>query len=363
MDTQLGGVFSGRKVLVTGDTGFKGSWLSVWLSLLGAEVTGVALPPLHPEDHFVLLGLDRRIRHIEVDLRDFSQIDRIIEEVRPEFVFHLAAQSIVRQSYQDPKLTFDTNVGGGVNLLEAVRHCDFIRVLIFVTSDKCYENREWLWGYRENDALGGRDPYSISKACAELAFHSYQLSFFEKRPSLNAATVRAGNVVGGGDWAMDRIVVDCVRALRDGIPIKIRNPGAVRPWQHVLEPLYGYLLLAARLYGADGEKYRGSWNFGPNYQDCRTVLELATSIVTEWGTGSLNLDGSPEHDLHEANFLYLNCDKARGRLGWKPAWGLAEMTEKTVAWYRGWLDGRDVWTMTTEQIDSYREKVEKAGDT
>ena len=239
-------VFAKRRVFITGHTGFKGSWLTVWLHLLGAEITGFSLPPQRGNDHFEELGLRRMIRHIEGDVRDAAALTEAMGKSRPEFVFHLAAQPLVRRSYRDPKMTFDTNIGGSVNLLEAVRSVSSVRVLIYVTSDKCYRPRERARGFKETDPLGGHDPYSTSKACAELILSSYQSSFFEGS-KVSAASVRAGNIIGGGDWSEDRIVPDCIRALSAGRAIPVRNPDAVRPWQHVLEPLGGYLALAARL--------------------------------------------------------------------------------------------------------------------
>ena len=239
--------FKGRRVFITGHSGFKGSWLAFLLNEIGAEVFGYALPPVGKNNHFELLGLAQLIEHVEADIRDEEKLTAAMGEIQPEFVFHLAAQALVRHSYSDPKTTFETNVMGSVNLLEAVRKCESVRSLVYITSDKCYENREWLWGYRENDQLGGHDPYSASKASAEMVFSAYARSFFFDRPDLGAASARAGNVIGGGDWAVDRIIPDCIRAIESDKPIHLRNPFATRPWQHVLEPIAGYLLLAAQL--------------------------------------------------------------------------------------------------------------------
>lgn len=271
MDLSL---FRGRRVLVTGSTGFKGSWLSHWLLALGAEVSGFALPPEPYATLFDRLRLGDRIDQHMGDIRDLDTVRGVLAHTRPDVVIHLAAQALVRRSYQDPKSTFDVNVGGGVNLLEAVRTSGDVRALVFITSDKCYRNKEWLWGYRENDELGGADPYSASKAAAELAFTAYQESFLAARPDLAAATTRAGNVIGGGDFSPDRIVPDCVRSLSDDKAIVLRNPGSTRPWQHVLEPLSGYLSLAAgMLAGTQG--MAGAWNFGPEAENVRPVVELA----------------------------------------------------------------------------------------
>jgi CDP-glucose 4,6-dehydratase len=351
--------FKGKKVLVTGHTGFKGSWLSVWLMQMGAHVTGFALPPKTPRDHFVALGLAKRMRHIEGDLRDFKQIQRAIAKAEPEIVFHLAAQPLVRLSYAEPKLTFDTNVGGAVNLLEAIRGCPSVRTLVFITSDKCYRNKEWAWGYRENDELGGPEAYSASKACAEIVFSSYQESYFFQRAGFAAATARAGNVIGGGDWSLDRIVPDCIRALEKGRPINIRNPIATRPWQHVLEPLSGYLLLAQRLGSRDGKKFRGAWNFGPMKESNRTVRELVEKSLKVWGGGKASMAKKNPGALHEARFLHLNCDKAHQELGWSPTWHFDEGVEQTILWYRERLKRADAWELTTGQIEAYTQAAKK----
>jgi CDP-glucose 4,6-dehydratase len=346
-------VFAGKRVLLTGDTGFKGSWLALWLSELGADVVGYALPPEHAEDHFNLLGLDGIIHHVDGDIRDLSAMKRIADEFRPEFVFHLAAQSLVKLSYEEPKGTFDTNVGGSVNLLEVVRSTPSVRSVIYVTSDKCYKNKEWVWGYRENDELGGRDPYSASKAAAEIVLAAYADSFFRGRERFGIASVRAGNVIGGGDWATDRIVPDCVRALHAGKPIGLRNPHATRPWQHVLEPLAGYLKLAAELY-ADPGRYSGSWNFGPRIDSIRTVGELAELIVSEWGGGSLAVQ--PEANaVHEATLLNLNCDKAITLLGWQPRWNFSRTVAATIGWYKKVNDGASALTVSRDQLKQFRE--------
>ena len=343
----------GKRVLVTGDTGFKGSWLSFWLSQLGAEVHGYALPPERADDHFNALNLSRRIQHQDGDIRDRDRIGRFFGSARPQVVFHLAAQALVRRSYRDPKETFDTNVGGSVNVLECVRHAPAVTSLIYVTSDKCYRNREWIWGYRENDELGGHDPYSASKAAAELVFSTYADSFFRTRRGFGFASVRAGNVIGGGDWAEDRIVPDCMRALRAGKSIVLRKPGATRPWQHVLEPLAGYVTLAAAL-GRDPGRYSGAWNFGPDTDAARSVHELAHGIVRAWGSGEIELQPA-ESDPHEAGLLHLNCDKARLALGWRPRWGFARTVDETVAWYRAVASGTDADAASAAQIDAYVE--------
>jgi len=344
-------IFRGKRVLVTGHTGFKGSWLSMWLHHLGAEVTGYALPPENERDHFKLLQLDRLIKHIEADIRDFHRLKTVMDQVQPEFVFHLAAQSLVRLSYENPKMTFDTNVGGSVNVLEAVRCSPSVRSLIYVTTDKCYWNNEWVWGYRENDRLGGRDPYSASKAAAEMVFTAYLESYIKSRPDFGAASVRAGNVIGGGDWARDRIVPDCVTSLMEGRPISIRNPSATRPWQHVLEPLFGYLLLAARLY-SEPARYSGPWNFGPRGESIRNVDQLARGIIELWGDGYIEYNMDSEAP-HEANILQLNCDKAHHLLGWHPCWDFSTTLQHTVEWYRGLQCDEPAQRLTLDQIELY----------
>ncbi|HVK55272.1 MAG TPA: CDP-glucose 4,6-dehydratase [Burkholderiales bacterium] len=348
----LKSVFAGRTVLVTGDTGFKGAWLSLWLHLLGAKVVGLSLPAERSEDLFPRLGLGERILHQDGDIRDLDTVLSVMRKFEPEFCFHLAAQSLVRRSYLEPKLTFDTNVGGSVNVLEAIRHTPSVRVAIYVTSDKCYRNREWVFGYREEDELGGRDPYSASKAAAELLFSSYLDSFFGQRGELGIGSVRAGNVIGGGDWSEDRIVPDCIRALRADAPIRLRNPGATRPWQHVLEPLGGYLLLATKLF-SDSMAYRGAWNFGPRVESGRSVEALVRAIVGQWGSGSIEVAPPTAANPHEARLLHLSCDKSYHSLGWQPRWNFERTVTETVDWYRRINAGESAWDVTSEQIHAY----------
>ncbi len=351
MGSEILTIFGGQKVLVTGDTGFKGAWLSFWLAELGADVTGLALAPEQSRGEkslFEALDLDSRIKHLEGDIRDIEVVGKAFDRAQPVFVFHLAAQSLVRRSYEEPKRTFDTNVGGSLNILELVRRTSSVKSLIFVTSDKCYDNKEWTWGYRENDELGGRDPYSASKAAAEVLFNSYQKSFFDRLDGLASSSVRAGNVIGGGDWACDRFVPDCVFALARHEPVRIRNPQACRPWQHVLDPLFAYLLLAVRQY-EQPQRYSGAWNVGPLAQSNRTVRELAQMILSEWGSGSIE-ECPDANSVHEATALQLNCDKAYRLLGWSPAWDLGRAVAETVAWYQQFFDGGDVRAVTSEQI-------------
>jgi CDP-glucose 4,6-dehydratase len=348
----LADAYRGRRVLVTGHTGFKGSWLAAWLLELEAEVAGFALPPTQAESHFEQLGLRARIRHLEGDLRDGEAIARAVRETRPQIVFHLAAQALVREGYRDPKGTFDTNVAGAVNLLEAVRRADTVSTLVFVTSDKCYRNQDWEWGYRETDPLGGGDPYSASKACAEMVFDSYWTSLLAPSRRVRAATARAGNVIGGGDWAADRLVPDCIRALRKGEVIAIRNPLAVRPWQHVLESLGAYLLLGSRLQADQGETFCTSWNFGPADDGDHSVEEVAGDIVRHWGSGRMERAVDPAAPPEHAS-LRLNTDRARHRLGWRPVWDYGTCIRETVAWYKAHHDGASVPELTSGQLERY----------
>ena len=351
-------VFKGRRVFITGDTGFKGSWLATWLYLLGAEVTGYSLPPPEPDSHAEGLNLRERIRHIDGDICDRAELFRALLDSQPEFVFHLAAQALVLRSYQEPYETFQTNVIGSLNLLEAIRHLDSIHVLIYVTSDKCYRNSDGPSGHRETDPLGGVDPYSASKACAELVFSAYQSSFFSGNGRLCAASVRAGNVIGGGDWAENRIFPDCIRALQSGQPLKLRNPHAIRPWQHVLEPLGGYLLLASRLFLAKHGGFSGAWNFGPDPESHLPVANLVREVQRNWGANPL-LQEEAHARPYEAPALYLNCDKARAMLNWCPTWTFEESVQHTTDWYKQYFYGADVWQLTTSQIGLFSDTLAK----
>jgi CDP-glucose 4,6-dehydratase len=341
----------GKRVLVTGDTGFKGSWLCLWLSELGAEVTGVALQANSQNTLFLSLAKAELLQHIDCDIRDQEVIQRVIVAARPEVVFHLAAQALVRVSYLEPQTTFATNLLGSVNILEAVRACESINALVFITSDKCYLNKEWLWGYRENDELGGRDPYSASKACAELAFRAYRESFFAKRRTLGAASARAGNVIGGGDRSADRIIPDAIASLEAGVPIAVRNPGSTRPWQHALDPLCGYLKLAIAL-ACDPMEFSGAWNFGPDERSIRTVDDLAREAVTAWGGGQV-VHHLEDNAPHESTLLYLSSEKARRLLGWQPRWDFTRAVYETVAWYRAVYEGGSPLTVSRRQIKEY----------
>lgn len=350
IDSILSSFYKGKKILVTGDTGFKGSWLSFWLTKMGAEVVGYSLPPKNNNDHFNLLGLSEKITHIDANILNASKLDEVFNTFRPEIVFHLAAQALVRYSYDEPKETFDTNVAGSVNVLEAIRKSNSVKSVIYVTSDKAYKNKEWVWGYRENDELGGHDPYSASKAAAELVFSSYVDSFFSKR-DIGLGTVRAGNVIGGGDWALDRIIPDCIKALEKNQPIVIRNPHATRPWQHVLEPLSGYLLLGAKLY-EQPKVYSGGWNFGPTTKSIRTVKDLAEKVIEVYGKGEIDIQFDSNAN-HEASILHLNCDKSNTKLEWFPLWDFDKTIENTVNWYLGHLDEKSAVRLTTLDIENF----------
>lgn len=345
-------VYKGKKVFVTGHTGFKGTWFTFLLNEIGAEVVGYALPPETTPNHFDLLKMDKKIKHIEGDICDKEKLKKAMLDFKPDFVFHLAAQALVKKSYNDPASTFETNVMGSVNLLEAVKECESVRSLVYITSDKCYENVEWVWGYRENDRLGGHDPYSASKACAELVFSAYYRSFLASRKTLGSATTRAGNVIGGGDWALDRIIPDCIKAIEKNESIKLRNPNATRPWQHVLEPLSGYLILGAQLY-YEPQAFAGSWNFGPPSSEVRTVFDVATIITEHLAKGTVEVVGA-QNQPHEAQLLQLSCDKAHQYLSWHPRWNVAKTLEATALWYKKAIFEKEkVEDVTRKQLQDY----------
>lgn len=365
----FGGAYEGKRVLLTGHTGFKGSWMALWLNGLGAEVAGYALsPPTKPSMFEVVRVESTLCRHIEADVRDATRLRDAVAEVRPRIVFHFAAQSLVRKSYESPLETLDTNIMGTANLLEAVRSISGAGrecAVIVVTSDKCYENREWIHGYREEDPVGGYDPYSMSKGGAELLVSSWRRSFFPASRigahGVRLASARAGNVVGGGDWGRDRILTDCITALRSGAPIEVRNPLAIRPWQHVLEPLSGYLALGARLLDpedAAAAPFAEAWNFGPAVESVWPVARVVNEIVSLWGSGSWT-DRSDPSALHEATMLALNCDKAFHRLKWRPVWDVRKALGKTVAWYKALDGGTDVRALSQAQIAEYAEDASK----
>ncbi len=350
-----GGFWRGKRVLVTGHTGFKGSWLAIWLHELGAEVVGVALDPATGRDNYVLSGIGRHIAaDLRADIRDGAALAGIFAQWRPEIVFHLAAQPLVRLSYERPVETYETNVMGTVHVLEAIRATESVRVGVMITTDKCYENREQVWGYRENEPMGGYDPYSSSKGAAELAIASWRRSYFNPERvgehGKSIASVRAGNVIGGGDWAADRILPDCIRALEAGRAVGIRSPRSVRPWQHVLEPLGGYMTLAQRMW-EEPAAYCEGWNFGPRAESVAPVWEVASEVVRNWGGGRLE-DLSDPHAVHEANLLMLDIGKARFRLGWEPRTNLAQGIALTVDWYKRYRT-EPVYGLCVEQIGEY----------
>ncbi len=348
--------FVGKKVFITGHTGFKGSWLCLWLHHLGAEVHGYALQPPTSPSLFELAQVAGLLHsHKIADIRDGACLAATMVQVQPEIIIHMAAQPLVRDSYRMPVETYAVNVMGTVHLLEAVRNCPGVKAVVNVTTDKCYENREWHWGYRENEPMGGYDPYSSSKGCSELVTAAYRNSYFNPvdygRHGVALASARAGNVIGGGDWASDRLIPDCIRALLSGETVRIRNPHAIRPWQHVLEPLSGYLLLARKLY-EEGNAYAAGWNFGPAEDDARSVEWIVRKLCAQWGgTAAYEIDAG-DHP-HEAHYLKLDCSKARAELSWRPKWSLEKALDAIVAWTRGYKDGDDPRRVCLEQIAEY----------
>lgn len=350
----FGNLYRGKRVLVTGHTGFKGSWLCEWLLLLGAEVTGYSIDVPTVPALFEQLGLTSRLRDCRGDVRDAAALLAVVNECKPDFAFHLAAQPLVRLSYQQPAETWQVNVMGTVNMMEALRTLAQPCAALMITTDKCYENREWVYGYREEDRLGGHDPYSSSKAAAEIAISAWQKSFFKNHP-VRIASARAGNVIGGGDWAQDRIVPDSIRALSQGAPIPVRNPSATRPWQHVLEPLSGYLWLAACLaapqLSPNGTALCSAFNFGPGHDANRRVSELVSTLLQTW-PGKW-LDGSSPDAPHEAGMLHLSTDKAQSILQWRSVWNFDQTIARTASWYRQAHDGTDTRTLTQDDIAAY----------
>lgn len=348
--------WASKRVFVTGHTGFKGGWLCQILNHLGATVKGYSLPPSSTPNLFEALHLEERLDHVYGNILDDNKLNDELCTFSPDIVFHLAAQPLVRRSYEEPKLTYQTNVIGTLNVYEAARKSPSVQVIVSVTTDKCYENREWVWGYREQDRMGGYDPYSSSKACAELLTTAYRSSFFnandyERTHHISLSTARAGNVIGGGDWAVDRLLPDCIRSLSQGERIVIRNPHAIRPWQYVLDPLAGYLTLAQRMWEKPLE-YDGGWNFGPLDNSIATVEDIVRMTIDAWGDGEFDVHATDS--LHEAHVLKLDISKARARLHWKPMVGLKEAVEETMRWYHAFYSGKsDMTKISEEQISSY----------
>ena len=367
MEDLVSARWAGRRVLLTGHTGFKGSWLALWLTELGATVCGYALDPAGEHSLFAEARVGERLEDHRADVGDLSRLHACVDSFQPEIIFHLAAQPLVRRSYAAPVETYSTNVMGTVHVLEAARKAPSVRAVVAITTDKCYENREWHWGYRENDRLGGHDPYSNSKACAELVAAAYRDSFFPPgslaEHGVALATVRAGNVIGGGDWAEDRLIPDLLRAFLAGSPALIRHPHAIRPWQHVLEPLHGYLLLGQRLLAGEAA-FASAWNFGPAEEDARPVEWIVRHMAERWAAVTRTTPEWQIHagaHLHEASYLKLDCSRARALLGWQPALHLPEALEQIVEWFLHWRDGADMQQFTLGQIASYQQRVASKG--
>ena len=345
-------VYRGKTVFVTGHTGFKGSWMCKVLAMHGARVVGYSLnPPTNPS-LFETAGIEKDITSVIGDIRDLAKLSETMQKYQPEIVIHMAAQPIVRESYADPVYTYETNVMGTVNICEAVRHCDSVKSFVNVTTDKVYKNNEWEWGYRETDALDGYDPYSNSKSCSELVTSSYVNSFLNAR-GVAVSTCRAGNVIGGGDFAKDRIIPDCVRAMEKGAEIIVRNPYSTRPYQHVLEPVVTYLTLAAMQY--ENVEYAGNYNVGPDDCDCVNTGDLVDLFCEKWGEGAAWKNVAEANAPHEANFLKLDCSRIKSVLGWKPRWHISDAVEKTVEWSRAYLSGGDINAVMEKQIKEYLE--------
>ncbi|MFA6902686.1 MAG: CDP-glucose 4,6-dehydratase [Gallionellaceae bacterium] len=344
-----------KRILMTGHTGFKGSWLSLWLQSLDAQVIGYALAPPTNPSLFDAAKVGSGMTSIIGDIRDLDKLRNVFAEHQPEVVIHMAAQPLVRYSYIEPVETYSTNVMGTVNLLEAVRSTKSVKAVVNVTSDKCYENREWVWGYRENEAMGGYDPYSSSKGCAELVASAYRNSYFHpdkyEHHGVAIASARAGNVIGGGDWAGDRLIPDILRAIAENKPVDIRNPNAIRPWQHVLEPLSGYLQLAQKLY-TEGSTFAEGWNFGPNDEDAKPVQWIVEKLTQSWGEGASWIVDDKIHP-HEAHYLKLDCSKAKTRLNWHPRWHLEDTLNAIIEWHRAYRDSKDMRALSLHQIQQY----------
>ena len=345
-----------KRVFITGHTGFKGSWLSLWLSSLGAKVKGYALAPATTPSLFEVARVSEKIQSEVGDIRNLEQLRDSMVSFNPDILIHMAAQPLVRLSYKEPVDTYETNVMGTVKVLEAACSCSNLKSIVSVTTDKCYENREWVWGYREDEPMGGYDPYSSSKGCAELVTSAYRRSFMQEQ-GIGLASARAGNVIGGGDWAHDRLIPDILRAFEKSTPVIVRNPKSTRPWQHVLEPLSGYLMLAEKLYNAPGD-YAEGWNFGPQDDDVKPVDWILDHMVSQWGDGaSWKLDNAAHP--HEAGFLKLDISKAKARLHWKPTWHLNETLERIIRWHQSWINQDDMQAVCVNEIYQYMQDQEK----
>ena len=351
---ELKNFYQDKRILITGHTGFKGSWLSIMLLEMGAELCGYSLDPISNKDNFVLSELENKMQDIRGDIRKIDKVSKVFEDFKPDMVFHLAAQPLVRESYLKPVETYQTNVMGTINILECIRKNQNVRAGILITTDKCYENKEQIWGYRENDSMGGFDPYSSSKGCAELAIQSWRQSFMNVKDfnthKKALVSVRAGNVIGGGDWNINRLIPDCVRSIEKSIPIKIRSPNATRPWQHVLDPLYGYLSLGKSLWN-DPKNFSGSWNFGPELFSIITVGELVAKFIQSYGSGEVIDDSKNEHP-HEAKLLMLDISKAFFKLNWKPTLSIDQTIDFTTNWYRNYKF-TNVYDLSVEQINQF----------
>lgn len=346
----------GKKVFLTGHTGFKGSWLSLWLQMMGAKVYGFALAPATTPNLFSEAQVAANMVSVLGDVRDYQAVLEAMQAAQPEIVIHMAAQPLVRLSYSDPVTTYSTNVMGTIHVLEAARQLAGIKAIINVTTDKCYENKEWLWGYRESEPMGGHDPYSSSKACAELATSAYRLSYFQQTATA-LASARAGNVIGGGDWSSDRLIPDILQAFENDRPVIIRNPHATRPWQHVLEPLAGYLTLAQHLYDG-GQSYAEGWNFGPDDAGAQPVQWIVEKMVQEWGKKAC-WEHDLDHHPHEANYLKLDIAKAKAKLDWRPRWHLTQALQNIVEWHDKWLHGASAHELCQQQIIQYIEALKE----
>lgn len=349
------GFYKNKKVLITGHTGFKGSWLCLLLNELGADVYGYALPPKTTPNLFSEAHINKIITSYLGDIRDFEKLEGVLHQIQPDIIIHMAAQALVIESYKNPRETFEINIMGTVNLLDAARTTKSVKAIINVTTDKCYENKEWYWSYRENEPMGGYDPYSNSKGCSELVTSSYRNSYFNLNKyadhGVAVASARAGNVIGGGDWSDDRLIPDFIRAITNGQNVKIRSPYATRPWQHVLEPLSGYLTLAVKLF-SQGPKYAEAWNFGPNEDDAQNVEWITKTICKLWGDGASYSIDTNSHP-HEANYLKLDCSKAKAELGWVPKWNIERALSSIVNWNKAYLDNEDISDVMAQQIKDY----------